>query len=239
MWNGHSFLVPYLNGEPYSHKPPLLFWMMHAGWALFGVNDFTPRLVPGIFSLLSLILVYRISLRLWPQERKTAVFATLILATTAIWDAWSVAIMFDMVLTFWILLGLLGTLRAAEGQRDGWWMLTAGIAGGLLTKGPAVFVYLLSIPLFRFWWNTRRESPVRAKWYLAVLGTAILGFAIALLWAVPAAIQGGRNLPSRHSVGTDGRPGHLIVRSPPSVLVVSSDRSAVLFPLDHFPPFVF
>ena len=45
MWNGHSFLVPYLNGEPYSHKPPFLFWMMHAGWALFGVNDFTPRLV--------------------------------------------------------------------------------------------------------------------------------------------------------------------------------------------------
>jgi 4-amino-4-deoxy-L-arabinose transferase-like glycosyltransferase len=191
MWNGHSFLVPLLNGEPYSHKPPLLFWMIHAGWALFGVNDFTPRLVPGFFSLLSLILVYRISLRLWPQERKTAVFATLVLAATAIWDAWSVAIMFDMVLTFWILLGLLGTLRASEKQRGGWLMLTAGIAGGLLTKGPAVFVYLLSIPLFRFWWDTRRESPVRAKWYAAVLGTAILGFAIALLWAVPAAIQGG------------------------------------------------
>jgi 4-amino-4-deoxy-L-arabinose transferase-like glycosyltransferase len=198
MWNGHSFLVPYLNGEPYSHKPPLLFWLMHAGWALFGVNDFTPRLIPGIFSLLSLILVYRISLRLWPQERKTAVCAALILASTAIWDVWSVAIMFDMVLTFWILLGLLGTLRAAEGQRGGWWMLTAGIAGGLLTKGPAVFVYLLSIPLFRAWWDTRRKTPVRAKWYLAVLGTAILGFAIALLWAVPAALQGGEAY--RHAI---------------------------------------
>ncbi|MFA7256784.1 MAG: glycosyltransferase family 39 protein [Kiritimatiellales bacterium] len=191
MWNGHSFLVPYLNGEPYSHKPPLLFWLMHAGWALFGVNDFTPRLIPGIFSMLCLILTYRISLRLWPEERKTAVFATLILATTAIWDAWSIAIMFDMVLTFWILLGLLGTLRAAEGQRGGWLLLTAGITGGLLTKGPAVFVYLLSIPLFRAWWDTRRKTPVRTKWVLTILGVAILGFAAALLWAVPAAIQGG------------------------------------------------
>ena len=191
MWNNHSFLVPYLNGEAYSHKPPILFWLMHAGWALFGVNDLTPRLIPGIFSLLSLILVYRISLRLWPQERKTAACAALILASTAIWDVWSIAIMFDMVLTFWILLGLLGTLRAAEGQRGGWWMLTAGVAGGLLTKGPAVFVYLLSIPLFRIWWDTRRETPIRAKWYFGILGVSVLGFAIALLWAVPAAIQGG------------------------------------------------
>lgn len=191
MWSGHSFLVPFLNGEPYSHKPPLLFWMMHAGWALFGANDFTPRLIPGIFSLLCLILVYRISLRLWPLERKTAVYAALILATTAIWDVWSVAIMFDMVLSFWILLGLLGTLRAAERQRGGWILLTAGIAGGLLTKGPAVYVYLLSIPLLRAWWDIRREGPVRAKWYWSVLGVAALGFTIALLWAVPAAFQGG------------------------------------------------
>ncbi len=191
MWYGHSFLVPLLNGEAYSHKPPLLFWLIHAGWALFGVNDLTPRLIPGIFSLLNLILVYCISLKLWPKERKTAFFTTLILATIAIWDAWSIAIMFDMVLTFWIMLGLLGTLRTAEKQKGGWLLLTAGIAGGLLTKGPAVFVYLLSIPLLRAWWDVRRESPIRAKWYLCILGVAVLGFAAALLWAIPAAIQGG------------------------------------------------
>ena len=27
MWTRGDFLVPYLNGEAYSHKPPLLFWM--------------------------------------------------------------------------------------------------------------------------------------------------------------------------------------------------------------------
>ncbi|NOU36064.1 MAG: glycosyltransferase family 39 protein [Kiritimatiellaceae bacterium] len=191
MWNHHSFLVPYLNGEPYSHKPPLLFWLLHAGWALFGVNDFTPRMIPGIFSLLNLLLVYRISLRLWPQERKTAFFAGLILATTSIWDAWSIVIMFDMVLTFWILLGLLGTLRAADSKRGGWLMLAAGITGGLLTKGPAVLVYLLSVPLLRAAWDTRRATPVRAKWYFGILGAVALGFAAALLWVIPAAIQGG------------------------------------------------
>jgi 4-amino-4-deoxy-L-arabinose transferase-like glycosyltransferase len=169
----------------------MLFWLMHASWALFGVNDFTPRMIPGIFSLLNVLLVYRISLRLWPQERKTACCAALVLASTSIWDAWSIIIMFDMVLTFWILLGLLGTLRAADSKRGGWLLLAAGVAGGLLTKGPAVLIYLLSIPLLRSAWDMRRTTPVRAKWYVGILGAVALGFAAALLWVIPAVIQGG------------------------------------------------
>lgn len=31
MWLRGDFLVPYLNGVPYSHKPPLLFWLFHLG----------------------------------------------------------------------------------------------------------------------------------------------------------------------------------------------------------------
>ena len=51
MWLRGDFLVPFRNGEPYSHKPPLLFWLMHAGWALFGVNDWWPRLVAPLCAL--------------------------------------------------------------------------------------------------------------------------------------------------------------------------------------------
>ena len=39
MWREGHYLVPHLNGDPYSHKPPMLFWLMTAGWHLFGVND--------------------------------------------------------------------------------------------------------------------------------------------------------------------------------------------------------
>ena len=38
MWLRGDFLVPYLNGHTYSHKPPLLFWLFESGWAIFGVN---------------------------------------------------------------------------------------------------------------------------------------------------------------------------------------------------------
>ena len=32
MWQRGDFLVPHLDGVPYSHKPPLLFWLVHGLW---------------------------------------------------------------------------------------------------------------------------------------------------------------------------------------------------------------
>ena len=32
MWTTGEYLVPHLNGEPYSHKPPLLFWLINLAW---------------------------------------------------------------------------------------------------------------------------------------------------------------------------------------------------------------
>src|SRR3990167_10507470 len=57
MWLRGDFLVPHLNGQPYSHKPPFLFWMFQLGWGLFGVNEWWPRLVPPLFGLANLYLV--------------------------------------------------------------------------------------------------------------------------------------------------------------------------------------
>src|SRR5947207_837434 len=54
MWHRGDLLVPHLNGTPYSDKPPLLFWLMQAGWSVFGVNEWWPRLVPSLFALGSL-----------------------------------------------------------------------------------------------------------------------------------------------------------------------------------------
>ena len=39
MWLRGDWLVPYKNGEPYSHKPPLMMWLFQIGWAIFGVSE--------------------------------------------------------------------------------------------------------------------------------------------------------------------------------------------------------
>lgn len=39
MWLRGDLLVPFKNGAPYSHKPPLMMWLYQAGWAVFGANE--------------------------------------------------------------------------------------------------------------------------------------------------------------------------------------------------------
>ena len=46
-WEMHlhgNFLVPHLNGTPYSDKPPLLFWMINLGWLIAGLHVWVVRL---------------------------------------------------------------------------------------------------------------------------------------------------------------------------------------------------
>ena len=109
-----DFLVPFKNGEPYSHKPPFMFWMFHAGWALFGVNDGWPRLVMPLFSGGVLVLTFLFARRLWPQHVGLGGQATLILVSALLWIVFSTTVMFDVMLAFWVLVGMHGVLAASQ-----------------------------------------------------------------------------------------------------------------------------
>lgn len=185
MYNTNSNVVPLLNGEPYAHKPPFLFWMLQAGWKLFGVNDVTPRLTFCLFGMLSILLLHKISLRLWPEDKKTATYAALVMGSTLLWMIWSCAIMFDVMITFWVLISILGILVANTAPKKGWILLTLGIAGGMLTKGPVIMVYTLPLVLLRPLWTTNRSTSWK------ILSAFIVGIGLAMLWAIPAAILGG------------------------------------------------
>ena len=98
MWLRNDFLVPHLNGETYSHKPPLLFWLINLGWWVYGVNEWWPRLVPGLFALGSFWLTQRSAYLLWPQRIKVAFWAPTILLGSLYWGLFMPRLMFDMML---------------------------------------------------------------------------------------------------------------------------------------------
>lgn len=192
MWLRGDYLVPYLNNIPYSHKPPLLFWLMNIGWAVFGVNDWWPRLVPSFFALGSMLLTERIAIRLWPQSPQTARLAPLVLLGCALWTLFTTATMFDMMVAFFTLLGVLGLLIAWQDRGfRGWGMLGLAIGGGLLAKGPAILMQLLPLALSAPWWNRGLQPLVWKRWYAGILAVILLGAMIALAWAVPAGLHGG------------------------------------------------
>ena len=197
MWSRGDFVLPTLNGEAYSHKPPLLFWIIHAGWAVFGVNEWWPRLVAPLFGLAALFLTRALALRLWPERHDAASAAPLVLMASGFWALFTTLTMFDMILAFFALVGLIGILDAwRHGGWRGWAVLGVALGLGILTKGPAIALHVLPVALLAPLWGGRLEGSHREPggwggWYGGIACALVLGLALALAWAVPAAIQGG------------------------------------------------
>src|SRR5690242_695605 len=66
--NSPSWLLLHLNGELYSHKGPLLFWLINVAWTAAGLNVWIVRIGMLIVSLISLLLFERLVRRLDPAD---------------------------------------------------------------------------------------------------------------------------------------------------------------------------
>lgn len=188
MWRSGSWVVPVLNGEPYSHKPPLLFWLMHAGWAVFGVNELTPRLIGPAFSLASLFLVRCVAGRLWPTRPMAATLAPWILLGSVYWLGFATMVMFDQLVLFFVLLGIWGILELGRAKRRGWVWLFLATGLGVLAKGPFALVYLVPLTVSAPWWAS---VSLRWRWFITAGLVGFLGSSLALVWALWAAHLGG------------------------------------------------
>ncbi|MFO6423789.1 glycosyltransferase family 39 protein [Motilimonas sp. KMU-193] len=191
MWSNGEWLVPHINGETYSHKPPLLFWLHGLIWSLFGTGEWVSRLVVPVFVMLNLILVRKLAQAIYPESKIASAISPLILLSFVIWFLYSGMIMFDLILTVFCQGVLLAQLYFLRTQQKRWVWFGGGALGlALLTKGPVILVFFVSFTICSIFW--RSESQLRLR---EVVIAASSMFAIALVviaaWAVPAAISGG------------------------------------------------
>lgn len=196
MWARGDFLVPHLNGETYAHKPPLLFWLMQGGWALFGVNDWWPRLVAPLIGLLGIGLTARLARELWPVEGRVSAIVAWLLFASLFWMAFATLTQFDLLIVAATLIGMLGWWRMSARQGFSW-LPGVAIGLGVLAKGPVILLHLLPVALLAPLWATR---PARGwgRWYLWLLLSVLIGAAIGLAWALPAGFAGGEAY--RHAI---------------------------------------
>ena len=188
MWLRGDFLVPWINGEPYSHKPPLLFWLMHLGWAVFGVNEWWPRLIAPLCAVGAVPLLSRLGNLLFGERQN---FAPWILFGTLLFAGFTTLLMFDLLLLLCTMAGMIGVLTLADGRRlQGLAWLGAGIGLGVLAKGPVILLHVLPVAVVAPWWAPQLKGRL-ARWTLDLLLGVLIGAAIALAWALPAAQSGG------------------------------------------------
>lgn len=175
-----DWITPRLWGEPWFEKPPLLYWMIAiANRAGLG-PDLAPRLPVSLLSVAFLILYYR----LLRSEfgRRPALFAAVMLGSSAGWVAFSQLAVTDLPMAATFSAAMLLGLRWISSDRLGLLIGTAALLGlAVLAKGLVPLV--LALPLV---WMSRH----RLRRFLHPLVWAAF-LVIAAPWYVLCALRHG------------------------------------------------
>jgi 4-amino-4-deoxy-L-arabinose transferase-like glycosyltransferase len=192
MWTRGEFVLPSLNGELYARQPPLMAWLIAAGWRLFGVNDWWPRLLPALFALASLAVVPRLARLLWREDRDAGRLAPLVLLGTPLWALYTTLALPDMLLVFFTLLGWWAVLIMWR-HRDmrAFLLLGAALGFGALALGTIIYVYVLPVAVLAPLWGRGASKVAWKYWYIDIAKAMLLGTAILGLWLAPAGVQAG------------------------------------------------
>ena len=154
-----DWLTPRVNGLPRYDKPPLVYWLMGAAYALPGQPAWDPLgtwagRFPSALGTLATVLMLGDTLLRFPQgkdafPRRTAVAAALAFALSPLVMLWSRTAVSDGLLSGTLALSLLCQWRchASGGRR--WWLAWVVLGFAVLTKGP-VAVVLSGITLVIF-----------------------------------------------------------------------------------------
>ncbi|WP_347252801.1 glycosyltransferase family 39 protein [Dokdonella sp.] len=183
MWSQGTWWLPTRNFEQYAHKPPLFFWLIHLGWAAFGVNEWWPRLLNPMLAVANLGLIARLARALWPANPTAEANAPLVYMASWVTLTFTTTLMFDTLMTACVLLAAWGLVRADRGSPDGWSLLALGVALGLLTKGPVVFVYVLPVALAHRYWTARTGQG----WYRFLVPCVLVASLPVLIWVYAVA----------------------------------------------------
>jgi hypothetical protein len=182
-----SWITPTFNYAPRFAKPALVYWLMAAGYAAFGVSEATARLPSAVAAAALVGLQYGFAR--WLAGPAVAFRAAVILLLCAEFVAVARLALTDAVLTLWTTTAGLAFFRAHYGSppRGRWYVaMYLALALAVLTKGPVgVLVPIAGIALYLAvaggWarvWREARPAPgalllllVAAPWYGAMLWT--------------------------------------------------------------------
>ncbi|HSD17520.1 MAG TPA: glycosyltransferase family 39 protein [Thermomonas sp.] len=190
MWDRGSWLVPLFNGAPYSHKTPLLPWLIHAGWLVTGVNDAWPRVLMVLLGVIAIAQAGVLARRLYPARQQVAVNAAWAMAGSWYLFLFGLQLMYELPLTVAVLGGLIALCRRdGEAWRPWWPGVALAVGFALLAKGPVALLHL-GVPLLAArWWHP--AARVDGRHFAKAAVSAVLGgVALFAAWLVPALLLG-------------------------------------------------
>lgn len=182
--------------DPYLHHPPLLHWVIALVFHVFGETENHARMVPFIFTLLNLILLYILGRRVI-GGRFAGGLCALIAAALPMTSYYGAHIdVQGAPLVFCMLACVISYLQWMKSSGKGWLALSlACLFVGTLFDWPALYLSLL-LPLHH--WISLRcsgrtfKDTLRKTWPYPVVGISL--FAVLVFWLALAGTSKGTTL---------------------------------------------
>ena len=174
-----SYLQVFEFGKDYLDKPPFLFWVSALSMKLFGVNNFAYKFPSFLFALFSLFSTYKLCALYYKKE--IAILSALVLASCQAFFLINNDIRTDTILLSWVIFSTWQLAVWYKTEKIIYFFAgCAGIAGGMLTKGPIA----LLMPIFAFGAHfvMMRNFKVFFKWQY------LLGLVIIVILLLPMCI---------------------------------------------------
>lgn len=193
MRHSGDYLLPTLNFAPYSHKPPLLFWLINIIWSFSGLSFNTARIVPLVSSMATFFLTIVLARRMFPNRPKVSTFSGLIFMACPAFMIYGIMIMFDFMQAVCVMLAMIALWDAYTTKRfKSWLMLGLAMGLGVLAKGPVILVHVMPVALlFPFFMRNQWQGPEMKRWFGGIGVAIMIALLVGLAWAIPAAIHGG------------------------------------------------
>ncbi|MBI4588459.1 MAG: glycosyltransferase family 39 protein [Candidatus Rokubacteria bacterium] len=179
-----DWITPHFNGVRYFDKPPLLYWLMAAGFWLVGASEWAARFWSALAAFGTAVLTARLGTIL--GSARLGLIAGLVVAANLEFFLFGRYVKPDLLFVFLILLAFAGFILAYRGAgRAGLVLAYAGLGLAVLAKdilgavGPIVVIALFLL--------LTRERQVPAQW-VPWIGVGLF-LALALPWYLAVEVR--------------------------------------------------
>ncbi|HWA44416.1 MAG TPA: glycosyltransferase family 39 protein [Hypericibacter adhaerens] len=168
--------------EAFARHPPLLAWLIQAGWWLFGTSELWARLVGPLFALGTILTAGPVARLLWPRRPQTLATAPIVLVGFGGFAGSLALTLPDLALAAFLLGAIAGLGLVLHRQPlFGWAVYGTALGLAILARGGAGLLYILPLILVLPWLDpVQRPRPL--PWLAGVAGALALAALMQLPW---------------------------------------------------------
>lgn len=190
MQQSGNYLVPMVNGVPYTDKPPLLFWLILAVWHIFGESLLGFLFLICLFVVIWIVLAKASYAVLFPEDKRGQVLLPYVLTGSFAIIEYCHYLHVDLILVTGVLLANLGILRSILGTKKtvgflNGLMIFSGVVLGLLAKGPVIFVFTLLPYLLCLFFDVQYRLYWKKIVLMMIFGASVVFFG----WVIPVILK--------------------------------------------------